>query len=136
MKKLFNYLSVVALLLLSACGGATYINPDNMSVNFPIEGGEENISVDADGSWEIASCPDWIKTEKQEDVLSIKAERNGTGKILEGDIVLKGKEGVEVTISVTQATKCTHITLSEEAVELDKDGGLKTINIDTDGFGH
>ena len=134
MKKLFNYLSVVALLLLCACGGATYITPDNMSVNFPIEGGEENISVDADGSWEIASCPEWIKTEKLDDGLAIKVERNGTGKILEGDILLKGKEGVEVTISVTQATKCTHITASEESVELEKEGGTKTINIDTDGL--
>lgn len=97
MRHLSRILTAMGVLLLSACGGATYIDPNSNTVNFPIEGGEENINIDADDSWEIASCPDWIKTEKQEDGLAIKAERNGAGKILEGDIVLKGKEGVEVT---------------------------------------
>ncbi len=134
MKKTLRLLLGMALLVLCACGGATYINPSSDLINFPIEGGEESINIDADGSWEIASCPEWIKTEKLDDGLAIKVERNGTGKILEGDILLKGKEGVEVTISVTQATKCTHITASEESVELEKEGGTKTINIDTDGL--
>ena len=133
MKKLFNYLSVVALLLLCACGGATYINPSTDTVNFPIDGGFDNVNIDADGSWEITSCPDWIIAEKQEEGLSLKTDRNETGKILQGDIVLKGKDGVEISISVTQATKCTHITPAEEMVEFDKEGGSKTINIDTDG---
>ena len=133
MKKLINYLSVAALLLLCACGGATYITPDNMSVNFPIDGGYDNVNIDADGSWEIISCPDWVIADKQENVLSLKTDRNETGKILQGYIVLKGKEGVEISIQVTQATKCTHITPSEETVEFDKEGGTKTVNIDTDG---
>ena len=133
MKKLFNYLIVAVLLLLCACGGATYISPDKMTVNFPIDGGFDNVNIDADGSWEITSCPDWIIAEKQEEGLSLKTDRNETGKILQGDIVLKGKDGVEISISVTQATKCTHITPAEEMVEFDKEGGSKTINIDTDG---
>lgn len=54
MNKLSTYLSVVALLVLTACGGATFITPDKDSVNFTIEGGEESINISADGSWEIA----------------------------------------------------------------------------------
>ena len=133
MKKLFNYLSAMALLMLCACNGATNITLSSDAVNFPIEGGSETVSISADGSWEITSCPDWVVAEKQDSVLSLKTERNETGNVLEGNIVLSGKEGVEVSLKVTQATKCTHITPSEEKVEFDKDGGTETVSIDTDG---
>lgn len=133
MKKLSKILCGLGLLVLCACGGATYINPNSDSVDFSIEGGEESIYIDADGSWEMASCPDWVTTEIQENGLVIKTGPNATGESLQGEIVLKGKEGVEVSIKVTQATKCSHITPAEEAVEFDKDGGTKTVNIDTDG---
>ena len=133
MKNLFNYLSVMALLMLCACNGATNITLSSDAVNFPIEGGNETVSISADGSWEITSCPDWVVAEKHDSVLSLKTERNETGKILQGNIVLSGKKGVEVSLKVTQATKCTHITPSEEMVEFDKEGGTKTVSIDTDG---
>ena len=133
MKRIFNYLSVVALLVLCSCGGATYINLSSDLVNFPIEGGEESVNIEADGSWEMVSSPDWVTTEVQENGLVIKTRANETGESLQGDIVLKGKEGVEVSIKIAQATKCSHITPAEEAVEFDKEGGTKTVNIDTDG---
>ncbi len=133
MKKTLRLLLGMALLVLCACGGATYINPSSDLINFPIEGGEESINIDADGSWEITSSPDWVTTEVQENGLVIKTGPNETGSILEGDIVLKGKEGVEVSIKVMQATKCSHITPAEEAVEFEKEGGTKTVNIDSDG---
>ena len=133
MEKLSRFLMGLGLLVLCSCGGATYINLSSDLVNFPIEGGEESINVDADGSWEMASCPDWVTTEIQEDGLIIKTGANETGESLQGDIVLKGKEGVEVSIKVMQATKCSHITPAEEAVDFDKEGGTKTVNIDTDG---
>lgn len=133
MKKLSKLLLGMALLVLCACGGATYINTSSDLVNFPIEGGEESINIEADGSWEMVSSPDWVTTEVQENGLVIKTGPNKTGKSLQGDIVLKGKEGVEVSIKVMQATKCSHITPAEESVDFDKEGGTKTVNIDTDG---
>ena len=133
MKKLSKFLCGMGLLVLCSCGGATYINLSSDLVNFPIEGGEESVNIEADGSWEMASCPDWVTTEVQDSTLVIKTARNETGEIRQGDIVLKGKEGVEVSIKIAQATKCSHITPAEEAVEFDKEGGTKTVNIDTDG---
>ena len=134
MNKLFNCLSVVALLVLTACGGATYITPDKESVNFALDGGEDIVKIDADGSWDIEECPDWVTTDTQDNILVIKTAKNETGAIREGDIVLKGKSDVEVTIKVTQATKCTHITPDSDSVEFEKEGGTKTVNIDTDGM--
>ena len=134
MKKLFYHLSVVALLVLTACGGATFITPDKESVNFTIEGGEDMVNIDADGSWDIAECPDWVTADAQNNILVIKTSKNESGAIRKGDIVLQGKEGVSATIKVTQVTKCTHITPDSDNVEFEKEGGTKTVNIDTDGM--
>ena len=133
MKKLSKFLCGLALLVLCSCGGATYIDLEKDEVNFSIEGGEESVNIIADGSWEIASCPDWVTIEKQEGVLIIKTNANETGDALEGNIVLTGKDGVESTISVIQATKCSHIIPAEDMVNFDEDGGTETIDIDTDG---
>lgn len=133
MKKLSIFFSFVALLALTACNGATSITPEKDEVSFTVNGGEESVSIDTDGSWEIKECPDWVETEAEEDVLVIKTEKNETGEILKGDIVLKGKGDVTATIKVTQASKCTHITPESDKVEFDKEGGTQKINIDTDG---
>lgn len=133
MKQLFNY-SCFVLLLLCACNGATNITLSSDVVDFPLEGGTDKVVILADGNWDITSCPDWVIAEKQDSVLSLKTERNETGKILQGNIVLSGKKGVEVSLKVTQATKCTHITPSKEKVEFDKEGGTETVSIDTDGI--
>ena len=134
MKKLLNYLSVVALLVLTACNGATVITPDKNAVDFTLEGGEENVNITADGSWNISECPEWVTAEVQDSVLTIKTAKNETGAVREGDIILSGKEGVNVKIKVTQAAKCTHITPTSDKVEFEKEGGTQTVNIDTDGL--
>ena len=133
MKYLLFSLSTLLLLILTACGGASNIIIEKDSVSFPIEGGEENISVTADGSWSVKDCPDWVKTEAQEGLIIIRAERNETGAVREGKIIVEGKSGVEATITVKQFSKCTHITPASNKVEFEKEGGIETINIDTDG---
>ena len=133
MKHLLNLIGLVALLVLTACGGATSINPEKSAVDFTIEGGEETVNISADGSWDVAECPEWIKTDVQDSVLVIKIERNQTGAMRSGDIVLKGKNEVNATIKVTQVSKCTHITPASDKVEFEKEGGTQTVNIDTDG---
>lgn len=133
MKKLFNFISVVALLAFFSCGGATFITPDKNSVDFAIEGGEQTVNISTDGTWELMTSPDWVQTEVKDSVLVLKTTRNETGAVRKGDVVLKGKEGVETTIKVTQATKCTHITPAKDKVAFEKEGGKETVDIDTDG---
>ena len=133
MKNLSIFLSFVALLALTACNGATSITPEKDEVSFTINGGEESVSIDADGSWRVKECPDWVDIEVQEDELVIMTEKNKTGEILKGNIVLEGKGDVTAIIKVTQTSKCTHITPESDKVEFEKEGGTKTVNIDTDG---
>ena len=134
MKKSILFLAGLALIMLSACNGANNISVDKNSISFAIEGGEENVSVTTDGSWSVKDCPDWVKTEAQEGAIIIRAERNETGAVREGNIVLQGKSNVEATINVKQFSKCTHITPASDKVEFEKEGGTQTIAIDTDGM--
>lgn len=133
MKKIIYCLSVVALLVLTACNSATFINPDKTAVDFTIDGGEESVTVSADGSWDVDGCPDWVKTDINDGVLVIKVSRNETSAVRSGEIILKGKGDVVASIKVTQYAKCTHITPASDKVEFGKEGGTQTINIDTDG---
>ena len=133
-KQLFLLWAFLFMFLLSACNGANNISVDKNSVSFAIDGGEENISVTADGSWSVKDCPDWVTANIQENVLILKTVRNETGAVREGNIVLQGKSNVKATITVKQFSKCTHITPANDKVEFEKEGGTQTIAIDTDGM--
>ena len=133
MKKLLNYISIMALLVLTSCGGATVINTDKNAVDFTIEGGENTVSVSADGSWNVKACPEWATTEIQDSTLVIKTARNESGAVRDGYIVLTGKDNVQAAIKLTQAAKCTHITPETDKVEFEKEGGTQTVKINTDG---
>ena len=117
---------------LCSCNNTSFITPDMEQLDFSTEGGEENVSVSSDGSWEIKECPEWVTTEVQDGTLVVKVPTNDTGNVREGNIVLASGK-VTATIAVKQTAKCTHITPETDAVEIDKDGGSKTVNIDTDG---
>ncbi len=123
----------MSLLVLTACGGATVINPEKNAVDFTIEGGEEKVDVKADGTWNVKECPEWVTAEIQDSILVIKTARNETGAVREGDIVLAGKGQVQAAIKVTQAAKCTRINPETDKVEFEKEGGTQTVRIDTDG---
>lgn len=133
MKKLFCLMSVVALMLLSACDSATHVTPSTDQVQFLIDGGEQIVDISTDGRWSVKDCPDWVKTDAQDNKLIIKTGRNDSGALRKGDIVLTGKN-VTAIIHVMQAAKCTHITPSSDKVEFGKEGGTLTVNIDTDGI--
>lgn len=132
MKKLSFLFSLVTLVVLCACNHATFITPALSQLDFTLEGGDESVSVSSDGSWEVKECPEWVTTEIQDSTLMVKVPANVSGSEREGNIVLASGD-VTATIAVKQVSKCTHITPETDAVELDKDGGTKTVNIDTDG---
>lgn len=132
MKKLYLF-SLILLVVLSSCGRADKIEVSKDNVSFGIDEGENNVTVKADGSWDVTECPDWVTAEVHDSLIVVKVNRNDTGNLRKGDILLSGKENVTATIHVKQATKCTHITPESDKVEFDKEGGTKTVAIDTDG---
>ncbi len=120
MNKLFNFISLIALLALTSCNSATFITPDKTALIFSLSGGEEKVNISTDGSWSIEACPNWVRTEILDNILIVKPSRNETGQIREDNIVLEGKGNVVATILVTQAAKCTYITPSTSSLTFEE----------------
>ena len=134
MKQIANIfmLAAVAAVALCSCSKAKNIDVSEDKVVFSIAGGEKSIDVTADGSYDIEGCPEWVTAEVGESVLTISVSENGTGAVRDCVIKLVG-DNVSVPITITQADKCTHITVSETEVTIPKEGGRKELTIDTDG---
>ena len=125
-------LAVCAAVMLCSCSKAKNITVGEDKVTFAITEGVKSIAVTADGSYEVTDCPDWLKAEAGDTTLTLTAQENKTGAVRECVINLVGDE-VSVPITVTQADKCTYITVSEAEVTIPKEGGSKELTIDTDG---
>ena len=134
MKRFANIfmLAAVVAVALCSCSKAKSIDVSEDKVVFSIAGGEKSIDVTADGSYDIEGCPEWVTAEVGESVLTISVSENGTGAERDCVINLVG-DNVSVPITITQADKCTHITVSETEVTIPKEGGRKELTIDTDG---
>ena len=134
MKQIANIfmLAAVAAVALCSCSKAKNIDVSEDKVVFSIAGGEKSIDVTADGSYDIEGCPKWVTAEVGESVLTISVSENGTGAVRDCVINLVG-DNVSVPITITQADKCTHITVSETEVTIPKEGGRMELAIDTDG---
>lgn len=126
-------IALAMALLLGSCSKASQISVSDESVDFAKEGGEKTLTVTADGSWDIADCPEWLKTSVSDDKLTLTVPKNATGAVRQCILTLKGGEGVEATVTVTQADKCTHITVTPGEVTIPKEGGEQTVTVDTDG---
>ena len=126
MKQIANIfmLAAVAAVALCSCSKAKSIDVSEDKVVFSIAGGEKSIDVTADGSYDIEGCPEWVTAEVGESVLTISVSENGTGAVRDCVINLVG-DNVSVPITITQADKCTYITVSETEVTIPKEGGRK-----------
>lgn len=131
MKKFYFYI-IAVLCVLCSCHKTTYINPSKTTLTYPIQGGELLDTIHADGDWEVAICPEWVQVEIQDSVLKCVVGENQTGKKRNGKITLKGGDARQ-SISVSQSYICTHITPKSASLTFEKEGGMQTVGIDTDG---
>lgn len=134
MKHLFQWSFALILLtvVLGSCKKATFIYSSEQVVQFPKTGGEKQITVSSDGSWNIENCPEWLKVEVKDSILMLNIGLNESGAPREGTLELVGGEA-KASITVKQADVCTRLIASTEKVTFPKEGGTETIIIDTDG---
>ena len=123
---------LVAVLALSGCKKATHIYPSQYDVAFSKAGGKVELSVTADGRFDVQGCPEWLQVEVSDTMMVFTAQENSSGAAREAQVKLVG-DNVEETVTVRQAYMCTRITATPEAVTLPKEGGTKDIAITTDG---
>lgn len=125
-------LLLVAMTLGSCKKKATRIMLETKNVEIAQAGGEKWIEIMADGIWRLESCPEWLKVKTTDDALLLKAEANTTGAPRECDLQLVGDDDVKVTLAVRQTGACTHINASPSELSFPKEGGDRTVTIDTD----
>ena len=131
MKKIVLLLCVV-LGVLCSCHKTTYIKPSKDKLAFPIQGGEILDTIHADGDWEVTISPNWVQIEIQDSILKCVVTENNVGKKRDGKIILRGGD-VRQPITISQAYICTHITPENTSLTFEKEGGIQTVDIDTDG---
>ena len=131
MNKFFYFL--LSLCVFCSCKKTTFINPSSETLVYPILGGQKTDTIHSDGDWEVKTCPDWLHVEKQDSVLKCVADENNSGAKRDGVIVLEGGN-VKQTIAVSQVYICTRLNPETKSLTFEKDGGLKVIKIDTDGY--
>lgn len=129
--------SIFVLLLCTACMLGSCKKAKNISVNesqvtFSVAGGEKSITVNADGGVDIQDCPEWLKANLNDSVLTFTVERNNTGAARSCTVHLVGSD-TEAPVMVRQSEKCTHIDVTPAVVALPKEGGEVTLKVETDG---
>ena len=130
--KICKLFLLLALCAFCSCKKTTFINSAKGSLSYEIQGGQIVDTISSDGEWQVESCPEWLKVEKQDSILRCVAEENKSGAIREGKITLVGGE-VKSEIAVTQASICTRLNAANTSLAFEKEGGTQTVDIDTDG---
>ena len=91
----------------------------------------DSLYVTAGKAWEVASCPDWVTTRKELDVLYIEAEPNPLSEPRKGYVeVSMGKDGTDyVTVNqeqrqVINRTVRIHTTPERALIHIDQEPGV------------
>lgn len=143
-KKLLTALVVVAAA--AAFGyhyynnAATYLRLDPEEVELGKSGKiDVHVGIDYDGyTWKVSYNPSWVaawNVPGDKNKIDIFADPNDTGSPREGDVNIKsGKQ--HAILKVRQRAFATYIKPETTEVKFPKEGGTKTIKINTDGTGY
>lgn len=100
MKRFINIFLMSAVLLMFSCRPETihsnYLNLEFSAYTFGVEGGELDLSVDANVAWNVETDADWIETTVGEDNVALKVAQND-GAQREGTLTFTA-EGIEPVI--------------------------------------
>lgn len=112
-------------------GRPEYIEASAKSLSFPANGTEDDISIESNANWDVASLPSWCKVEKRADGIHIIVQPND--KVMErtDDIIIESPSK-SVTIKVYQSAGEEHLTLSQNNLVLDKNGDTHFVKVYTD----
>lgn len=132
-KLLFFAIVALCLINLVSCKKATYFTANKEVIETIKEGESGDISLMSDGNFlHVIHTPDWVDASIDGTTLKYEVEANNTNKFRMDSIVV-GAYGMDLVIPVRQAYITTYISLSTDLVEFEKEGGNKTIHVDTDG---
>lgn len=110
----------------------SYITPSVNTLSFQGSGGSQTINVLSNVSWRPSSSASWAKAEVSTDgkALTVSVDENPSDASRTAIITLSSTSGVSSSVNVSQEP--AGVTGSTETLELEKDGGTKSITITAD----
>ena len=114
---------------------ATYLVTDTNELFFSRKGGDKVVKITTDGNdFDISEHPDWLKVSKSGEGITVNCASRDANDDRSGTIMLKSGR-ISTPLKVTQRAYATFIKLSETNISMGKDGGSRSITIQTDGGG-
>lgn len=117
MKKFFNYVSLLAVLLttgivFTSCGDDgeennvdAFISVSNTELSFPASGGSQQVTIASNVQWNISGAPSWLRVNptsgKGETIVTISADKYNQSEARTVKLQISGT-GVSKTINVSQ----------------------------------
>lgn len=142
MKKLFLLLALFSFVV-TACERGSDVEEENGNtpfvpeieisselLDFPTEGGEQNIRIIANFKYSITTKDNWISYKENESGLVISVDKNQQTKNRYGTIKLFSKDyNIEKSILVTQDAFKPHISIQLSSISFPNEGGSQEIAI-------
>ncbi|MGM9869482.1 MAG: hypothetical protein ACI30R_07665 [Sodaliphilus sp.] len=132
MKKVI--LMLVALMICATgCKKASYFYLDKKEVTVPRSGGVDSIAMHSDvEGFDVEAAPEWVEAEVVDSTLILKFAENTLQTERLGEVEISVR-GASVKLPIRQIYMATKLNPDTTKVEFEKEGGTKTVKIETDG---
>lgn len=109
-----------------------FITVKPTSASFRADGGSQTFTVNASGTWKIASnLPSWMHLTKSGNTVKLRVDENNGSSQRSGTIELVSG-GKKVVVPIKQAGLTT-LSVSSDYLNYNASGGSKTINVTSNG---
>ena len=132
MKKVI-FMLVALMLFAIGCKKASYCRLDKQNVTVPRSGGVDSIVMhsDVDG-FTVEAAPEWVHADVVDSTLILKFAENPQQTERFGEVEISVR-GASAKLSIRQIYMATILKPDTTKVEFEKEGGAKTVKIETDG---
>ncbi len=125
-------LSLIAIVMLTSCGKATYLKCDKEGVSVSMNGGEGKVALRCDGRMEVAYAPEWAEANIEGDELHYIVGANPSNTLRKSHIIVTSGE-LSTAIEISQTTVGSYLVIPKPSVSIDKNGVGGKIKVLTDG---
>lgn len=125
---------LAAIMLLTGCTKDITIKLSESNKHFEAEGGNAEITLESNGSWQVSGCPEWLSVTPMSGegnaTLALTCEGNISGQERSAEIKLTTKKN-NASFTVTQAfVEGEFLVFTPESINSDFQGGDFSIRID------